>query len=248
MAKPRAPRIASTRWVRQGEPVPLRRDYPRIKRLITENSLSDSYDEARTEWTLATVYVEGDEQFTDHCDLCNAAGLKTDFEIRNEGTGKSFLVGSTCIQRFIQFKGTSSQEESNALLNARARKHFLSRKLADLLPAILGTPTVEQVRIFHDLSRAILGPLSPRAVAANGAAWADYLELLFGTIHAPENQIARVRQAIYEPGKVPMKKPDMRQTPESVGKWADITRVKDTRIKTTLRRSQDERPDRRKID
>lgn len=248
MGKPRAPRSALARWGREGEPAALKRDYPRIRRLITESSSSSSYEEARTEWTLANVFIEGDEQFTDHCDLCNAAGLKTNFEIRNEGTGRAFLVGSTCIMRFVQLKGTTSQEESNALLEARARKHLLSRKLSTLLPAIVGTPSPWEVHRFIEASRAILGTLSPKAVAENGSAWADYLELLFGTIDAPPRHLARVRQVLYEPSKVKMKKPDMRQTPESVGKWADTTRVKDTRVQTTLRKSRDDRPDRKKID
>ncbi|MGE5509442.1 MAG: hypothetical protein ACM3RP_13315 [Chitinophagales bacterium] len=225
-----------------------KRDFPLIRTRIVANSLSNDFEEARREWILVDAFREGDEQFTDRCELCNTPGLKKNFEISNEHTGKTFLVGSTCIKRFIQFKGFDSQEASNEFFEQRQKRIFATRELQKLLVAILDVPTTHQIHVFREASRRILGPLKPRAIHENGSAWADYIEFLFGTLTPPPASLDRVRQVLYEPGKVPQRKPEIKQLPKRFGEWASEIKAKRTKVELTQHRSRDERPDRKPID
>jgi len=78
---------------------------PRIIKVLTENSVSKDFEEARTEWELLGPIPSDSDEFVGNCELCNHANYIANWFIYNPGTGRTLKVGSKCIRRFIVFKG-----------------------------------------------------------------------------------------------------------------------------------------------
>lgn len=222
------------------------RDFKLVKERILNNSLGDEWDEARSEWECIGMITEDDydyyEHFTERCELCNQPGLKTNYKIKNINNGTMFLVGSTCIKRFLLLKGAKTQEESAAIFDFQVKKMIAVKRLQVLLPDILTEPTKYQGLVFRNASKEVLGTLDNRLL--NPQTWASYIQLLFGTNSPPPKFLDRVRNILFQPGKVVFKKVTDLSTGEEEGRWADKTKVK-TRIELSSARSREDRPDRR---
>jgi len=215
------------------EPEPSKRDFPLIRSRILAHSESTDFEEARREWEYTKKIEETDPEFVDHCEICNNPIQKENFEITNVNTRKTYLVGSTCIYRFIIFKGTQTQEESNALFDRQIKKQDAAKRLQRLLPSILTEPTPTDLLRFSQTSKFIMecsGNLDVTPLA-----WENYLKLLFGAIPKTDTT-QRISTAVFNPKEIKTKKVAM-PTGQKEGKWADVTKVKKTRIDSTLSRS-----------
>lgn len=211
-----------------------KRDFPLIRKNIMENSSSEEFEEARREWEFTAILQEDEPEFVDHCEICNSANLEANYKIMNQVSRKSFLVGSSCIKRFIILGGAQSQEESNAIFEHQKKKHEGAKALQYLLSKVLDTPTINELRKFRNISFFILGSKDNRLISA--FAWDEYLALLFGPNASKETKLAqRISQALFDHKNVRVKKID-RSTGQKEGSWANKTRSK-TRANTSLSNS-----------
>jgi hypothetical protein len=71
-----------------------------LKRKIQENSLADSFADARLEWEILSIYIvpSGDK-----C-ICGHQPIKRVCEIANKETGSVVKIGSCCLGRFFDLK------------------------------------------------------------------------------------------------------------------------------------------------
>jgi hypothetical protein len=99
----------------------------RIKRLLLENSHSEDFEEARTEWVFTGTYLFEEDygDFSPHCELCHATGLKVNFVIFNDRTNTELRVGSSCIQNFLRLGGAATQEESQQIFKRQIDESML---------------------------------------------------------------------------------------------------------------------------
>ncbi|MEG6615342.1 hypothetical protein V6C27_02715 [Peptococcaceae bacterium 1198_IL3148] len=222
------------------------KDFKLVKERIIANSKETEWEEARREWELTEIILEGDydkfERFTDKCELCNQPGLKTNFVISNIGTGKVFLVGSSCIKKFLLLKGAETQEQSAAIFDNEVKQIMASRKLQELLPNILSEPTNYEALTFRKHSKIILETLEN--ILIKPTLWKKYLKLLFGPITPPPKDLDQIRNILFQPSKVRYKKVTDLSTGEEEGRWANKLKTK-TKVETTLVRSKEDRPDKR---
>lgn len=220
-----------------------KRDFKLVKSRISKNSLSDDWEEARREWEFEKIIFEDDldvvEYFTQTCELCNHVGLKRNYEIFNPGTGKYFLVGSTCIKRFLLLKGAENQSQSAEIFDFQVKKMLAARKLQSILPSLLSEPTQYEAHVFRNASKNILESLDSNLITAEK--WKHYLKLLLGP-NPNENHVERIRIVLFNPSKMHYKKVTDFSTGEEDGRWANRTRVKKTKIETTSARSKEDRP------
>ncbi|KJR99580.1 MAG: hypothetical protein VR68_08685 [Peptococcaceae bacterium BRH_c4a] len=138
-----------------------KRDYPMIKQVLVQNSKSNEYEKAKFEWEYTGLIQEEEvEKFSDQCELCNQRPLRLNFQITNEETHKSLLVGSTCIRRFLILKGTSSSVESWDYFINKSYNFVSKIELSSLLPRVLeDVPETRYVVAFRDQAAEILGCL-----------------------------------------------------------------------------------------
>lgn len=212
-----------------------KREIKIVRERIINNSKSDDWEEARREWEFIGMILEDDyiglERFSNSCQLCNQRPLTKNFEINNPLTGVTFLVGSTCIKRFIMLKGASSQSESAAIFEFQAKKMFASRTIQELLPSILTESTRNDVDRFRNASKVILGSLKNKEI--NNDAWEEYLRFVFGPVPPPPGSIDKIRYALFEPRKLQFKKVTDLSTGKEEARWTRDQKAK-TRVRTTL--------------
>jgi len=211
-----------------------KRDYPLIRENVLKNSRSIDWEEARSEWQFEQVIEEGDARFDDHCELCNHAGLETNYLVTNQFTHKSLLVGSRCIKRFIKFCGTLTQDESNDVFERQVKNFEASKVLQALLPNILTIPTGNELYRFRRASEKILYTLKNTDIPY--VSWKNYLKLLFGTDKPDSQLVEKIRTALFNPRGMRIKRID-KSTGLKEGKWADTMKAK-TRVGSTLSRSE----------
>ena len=87
-------------------------------------------------WELCDILANDDPDFTDHCDLCNTAGLETNFVIEYPRNHALLKVGSQCIKKFVRFKGILSQEDSNQYFNLKCDQLIAIRSLKQCLDGL----------------------------------------------------------------------------------------------------------------
>lgn len=230
------------KWLKLKPFNPDKKILPIVKRNILANSVSDDFEQARREWVPGDIIEENDERYVDHCMICNQPGLMTNYEIINAGTGSSLKVGSTCIGGFIIFQGMESQEESNAFFERNINKIIGYKELKALLPAVLDfRPEYKYVVEFIDASKFVLGTLD-RGRQVPGV-WQEYIKMLLG--NSPEEwKVERIKQILWDPKKVDIKKENkkLQDTNFQDGHWANLVKVKGSRVKTTLRKSKEDNP------
>ena len=71
----------------------------RVRESILPLSIAGSLPEAFKEWSF-TGHTEDHEEPCETCELCGQEGLRYHFEIHNDLTARSLLVGSHCILQF----------------------------------------------------------------------------------------------------------------------------------------------------
>ncbi|MEW5920239.1 MAG: hypothetical protein AB1796_04645 [Bacillota bacterium] len=214
-----------------------------VKERILANSIAEEWEEARREWEFIGMIQEDEhdnlERFTDSCELCNQPGLRRNYEISNPGTGKKFLVGSTCIKKFLLLKGAESQEHSAAIFDLQVKQMIAAKKLQELIPSILERPTMYEAHAFRNASKDILGTLDNLLIKRD--IWENYVKMVLGPKPNPK-ALDKVRVVLFQPSKIVYKKVKDLSTGEEEGRWAGKAKVK-TRVETTLVRSRGDRPD-----
>lgn len=212
-----------------------------VKERILENSISDDWEEARREWEFVGMILQDDygaiEKFTETCQLCNQPNLSKNFEIYNPRTAKRFLVGSTCIKRFIMLKGAETQEQSAAIFDFQVQKIMASRIIQEVIPEILSQPTQYDVHRFRKASKIILGSLDNKEIIEGGT-WEEYIKFVFGPVKPPAGALEKIKYALFEPKKIKYKKVTDLSTGEEEAKWTKEQKGK-TRVETTLVSKQD---------
>lgn len=72
-------------------------DQPLLKRTVIEHSMADTWEEAKKEWDLLTIFTEESNCICNHFIMDNC-------EIRNERNGNTLIVGNVCIHHFEEPK------------------------------------------------------------------------------------------------------------------------------------------------
>jgi hypothetical protein len=85
---------------------------PLIVKTLTENSLSDDFEEARKEWTYDSYIDKESDEYADHCELCNTFLHTGNYVIENGNTKKKMKLGSDCIKRFVLINGVETQADA----------------------------------------------------------------------------------------------------------------------------------------
>ncbi|MNH66504.1 hypothetical protein D3C73_185350 [compost metagenome] len=119
--------------------------------VVVGNSFAENYDEARFEWEPKTIIAEGDEGFSNVCELCGNPHLKVNFIIHNPMTGIDLSVGSTCIVRFGIIKGNIDIESGNAIVNNFIKDQesvFLIRSLIKGMMVL--RPDAKDFQLFYE--------------------------------------------------------------------------------------------------
>lgn len=193
----------------------------------------NNYEKARTEWDFEDIIDEKDTDFVEQCELCNQVGLKSNYIISNSLTSKKLKVGSSCIRRFILLRGTTSQEESNALFDYKKKQLLNAKKIQAVLHEVLSDlPSTSAVVKFKSASKDILGTLDNKQIEPSK--WKQYINLLFGKYNPKKEVLDRVRMVLF--GKVKTRKQKF-DTGEEAGRWANTMKVK-KRVTTTLSDSE----------
>lgn len=213
-----------------------KRDFPMVRSKIIETSLSNNWEDAQKEWSLIDIHEEGDQRYTDTCELCNHVGLGLNYEIYNANTQKSFLVGSDCIKRFIKLDGVETLEDSSVLFEMKSEELIAIRILQNLLPAILGVPKPQDLVRFRRYAEKLLGS-SSQNVTKNK--WDYFLKQLFLGQMPPKEKIDPIRYALFSTRSIKVQKVKLSTAAEhrKVGSWAGTSKVK-TRAETSLARSE----------
>lgn len=229
--------------INNGEAEPPKRDFPLIKKRLVRKSKGKNYEEACREWEfIGLVEEEEVENFNGNCELCNQGGLKLNFRIYNPNTQSFFSVGSTCIKRFLIFKGTSSLNESWDYFIGAAHRFASYKDLEKLLPDVLrDRPLSKDVMLFRKISKEILGSYDNVKVSPD--LWKQFIDFLLGPEHPRiedlerKKKFNRIRDILFNPRSVPVKKPKRVETGKASGSWASKGRRK-ARARTTLSRSE----------
>lgn len=114
---------------------------PLTIKILVQNSLADNYEEARQEWDLDSYHPFGSQNT---CDLCGNAHLKKNWIIRNVNTGKTLVVGSTCIKRFIILSGTTGQADTIRRLELKEKEYERDMELRVLYKGIQAPRPVDK--------------------------------------------------------------------------------------------------------
>jgi len=162
---------------------------------------------------------------------------RINYIIYNEITNRELKVGSECIKRFSGLKGTSNQEDIEQLINNFEVSQKLVWKLQELLPFILDKPTPGELLSFRSLSKRYIGKLDG---AINGHKLDAYKKLLLGENPLPEH-LSRILDALFEPTRVPVRRPTLRDT---IIKEYESQKIKGkkTRVELTISRSKEDKP------
>ncbi|MFD0587607.1 hypothetical protein ACFQZE_06305 [Paenibacillus sp. GCM10027627] len=104
---------------------------------VLSHSLSQKYDDAKSEWELINALDETSEDFTNVCGLCNNPHLVCNFVIHNPHTNVTLHVGSTCIIRFGLIKGNVDVESGKAILKNFVREKQLLDEIRGLVKLVM---------------------------------------------------------------------------------------------------------------
>ncbi|ABO49457.1 hypothetical protein Dred_0921 [Desulforamulus reducens MI-1] len=224
-----------------------KRNFPFIKNNIIANSVEGTYEEAMTEWEFVGILDEENvERFVPRCQLCNQPGLRINFEIHNPDTRKRFLVGSSCIKKFLVLKGTSSLEESWDFFVRQSIRYASLDDLRYFANDVLASENIQvhQIRRLRKLVADVLG--LPDQCSLNSAVfekkedWDGLVHYLIGSNDGSDQvwrkKLERIKMILFSPSKL-IKKQKLLDTGEKDGHWANIGR-KNTRVDTTLSRSE----------
>lgn len=224
-----------------------KRDFPYIKKNLIANSIAGTYEEAMTEWEFVGILDEENvERFVPRCQLCNQPGLRINFEIHNPDTRKRFLVGSSCIKKFLVLKGTGSLEESWDFFVRQSIKYASLDDLRHFASDVLVTENIQlhQIRRFRKLVADVLGLPDQSslnsAVFENKEDWDGLVHYLIGpndgSDQAWSKKLERLKLILFNPSQL-VKKQKFFDTGEKDGHWASKGR-RSTRVETTLSRSE----------
>lgn len=213
-----------------------RRDYPLIKRTIVKHSQAENWEDAAREWIYISIIEEDSQDFSDHCQICNASGLRRNFQIFNPFTSVSLLVGKNCIRRFIKLNGTENIEDTSILLKMKEEEHTATKVLLNLLPSILDVPTIHEIAKFRRFAEKII-PANQEDITPEK--WNSFLGLLLANSTATRQSAERIKQVLWNPRAIKTKQVRLSNAREQerIGSWGVNMHVK-TRITTTLTKSE----------
>ncbi len=224
-----------------------KRDFPFIKKKLIANSIAGTYEEAMTEWEFVGILDEENmECFVPRCQLCNQPGLRINFEIHNPDTRKKFLVGSSCIKKFLVLKGTGSLEESWDFFVRQSIKYASLDDLRHFASGVLVIENIQlhQIRRFRKLVADVLGLRDQSslnsAVFENKEDWDGLVQHLIGLNDGSDQtrlkKLERLKLILFNPSQL-VKKQKFLDTGEKDGHWASKGR-RGMRVETTLSRSE----------
>ncbi|MFY3791683.1 hypothetical protein ACOQFO_08305 [Ureibacillus sp. MALMAid1270] len=127
---------------------------PLVQKRILKNSISNDFENARTEWELVDHIPSDSKDFVENCQLCNHKNYKENWLIRNQQTNTSLKVGSDCITRFIQFAGTASQADSNLYFNQRKKEILIEESIKLLFREVIQS-TLPLARQANKLKKSL---------------------------------------------------------------------------------------------
>jgi hypothetical protein len=103
-----------------------------LMKLQKATGLSD-FEEARKNWDFTGIVESENNQFVDHCELCNASGLGKNYIIQHQNTLVTYRVGSKCIKRYIQLGNAETQEDSNRRFERKCNQLYALKTIPQLL-------------------------------------------------------------------------------------------------------------------
>jgi len=169
--------------------------------ILLANSKGTSFEEVRREWTFDGGYIAADdERFLEHCP-CGAKLEVANYLLKNPGTGRTIILGSRCIQRFVLLNGAETQEDSRSIFERQVKAIKRNADLVKLWPDML-RPRVQSQSLyrFRSLAQDFLGTLDPAHMAPDR--WESFLALLSLT-EADRDEKKRLRDVLFKPADVP---------------------------------------------
>lgn len=124
---------------------------PLVTKNLISNSLSNVFEEAKTEWEYLEPLERDSTNFVENCELCNSRLQVENHIIKNINTNKLLRIGSECIKRFVQFSGTTSQESSNTFFATMQLERKLEIEIRSLFTqvVIVPLPTFREANKFR---------------------------------------------------------------------------------------------------
>lgn len=136
---------------------------PLIKKVLTENSRSDEFEEARTEWEFVGPIPSDSVEFVENCELCNHRNHLGNWMISNPYTNRTLKLGSDCIRRFILFSGTSSQADSNRFFDIQEKEYENMMEVNGYFRTMLQDP-LPLAREFNRFRKTLISLLEARGM------------------------------------------------------------------------------------
>ena len=207
-------------------------------KILTQATGFNDLEKAKRGWELHDILNEEDTYFTDRCELCNQPGLNRNFIIEHENTHYRLRVGSGCIRKFVLLKGTDNQQDSNRYFDRKSSELYAVKTIGQLLTEITGQAIeYSTVYQFRKKCAAILGcNISDikNVCFASKEGWEKLIKALGSTLSGgklSEEQLDRVRLALFNPRELPFVKKKIRRD-----KYEGFQK-KRTRATTTLAKS-----------
>ncbi|MET3505528.1 hypothetical protein [Halalkalibacter oceani] len=124
---------------------------------ILQHSLSNDFEEAKTEWDLEGSVPSDSADFSEHCELCGARNYRGNWAIVNRNTNAILKVGTECIKRFVVLNGTETLEDSQVFFSNAEKELSLILKIRNDFPEIVkGIPTKRETTYYIKALKTLL--------------------------------------------------------------------------------------------
>ncbi len=124
---------------------------------LIENSLSEEFDMAMTEWVGLGEISRLELNFTPNCELCGAAVYEVNHVIYNVKTKKQLKIGSDCIKRFESNnqRYINKKPQFFSKLRKRHKQNQLRIKLKDQYH-FMCNQIIPSTRMFKEFRRDLI--------------------------------------------------------------------------------------------
>jgi hypothetical protein len=191
-----------------------------IKTLVN-NSLSDNFDDAKTEWDFTSFIELDSNEFVDHCEICNHLLHKYNCLIENKNNGIKLKIGSECIKRFVLINGVKTQEEAALFITNKEKEITKEFEVAGYYSEIILNP-LPKSRSLGRFKRLLASLLESRGLThySNsdvGCKWV--IENILRHKEPTDKEVDKLFLIFNEPKSVPVQRENKR--------WNDYNKYKE---------------------
>ena len=205
----------------------------RIEHVLVQKSLALLFNEAKEEWSVNEIVMEGSEGFRTHCELCNTSGLKYNFVLSNSLTGEKLHVGSTCIIRFGVGKGIMDRDSGRVMLQNMADEYLLLHEIQTHVAGVMifAPDPLELKRFCENLRKlmSLRGIVTPTNEQLKEIFWGDNSSTM-----DDKYKLARMRVLWDKPGVIETMKRSRTNVPANPKEGSTFGYKRRTRVRTSL--------------